>query len=600
MAEVFAATSPSGETVAVKRVLSALVVDEEFRAMFWDETCIMGQLEHPNIIRLLDYGKTEDTLFLALEYVDGPSVARFMRKAARDKIAPNLSAAVSIIAQLLAGLGYVHDVKNDAGEPLRIVHRDVSPGNVLLSSNGFAKLGDFGIVRSDFLARRTQPGELKGKIGYMSPEQAQGTPLDHRSDLFSAGIILAELLTLRPLFLGRSEFDTLNRTVQVDLSTWHRFNQAVPLPLRAVVERALHLEPKKRFSSADKMRAALLEAAYAVGLSAEQHHVTQALGDAHMLPEEERASGQRPVGGRAPPRPQKSSSSSASWSISTFPPAQNIGEAKTQKATISAHDQRWIGLQSFRRGRPIWRAEFRSGTLFEPLFAALRRVLSGGVEFTTGGRTLFLELQRGRVVAAHDSTGHKPLGQLLLEESIVSSGELSQAIATSRRLGIRLGEHLLLERRLREGVLNRLLKRQFHLRLADWLTVDEGRVAAFSHENGSGRESESAPDSVAQTVEALREGLSPEAVSLALRPVLGSAIFPSGVPLEVTQLGLTAAEARVLYTVLEGGALEGRPTRQVLEVVVSERLARRREGEFALLMGLSTGLIQAPGFGRRD
>src|SRR5690606_17950100 len=166
--------------------------------------------------------QTKDTLYLALEYVDGPSVARYLRKAARDKLAPKPSAAVSIIVQLLAGLGYVHAAVNRDGDPLNIVHRDVSPGNLLLSQLGQAKLGDFGIVRSEFLARRTQPGELKGKMGYMSPEQAEGFKVDRRSDLFSAGIILAELLTLRPLFLGKSEFDTLTRTVRSDLSTWHR------------------------------------------------------------------------------------------------------------------------------------------------------------------------------------------------------------------------------------------------------------------------------------------------------------------------------------------------------------------------------------------
>src|SRR5690606_10199245 len=116
--------------------------------------------------------------------------------------------------------------------------------------HGRVKLGDFGIVRSQAVMRRTQPGELKGKIGYMSPEQAMGEQVTHLSDLFSVGIIMAEFLTLRPLFLGKNEMQTLSRTVSVDLSTWHRYSQHVPLPLRAVVEGALHKDPAARFQSA--------------------------------------------------------------------------------------------------------------------------------------------------------------------------------------------------------------------------------------------------------------------------------------------------------------------------------------------------------------
>jgi serine/threonine protein kinase len=589
MAEVFLAASPRRPLVAVKRVLPGLAVDEEFRAMFWDEACIMAQLAHPNVVRLFDYGEADETLYLALEYVDGPSVARYLRKAARDKFDPNISAALSIVTQLLTGLEYVHGAASLEGKPLNIVHRDISPGNVLLTRSGQAKLGDFGIVRSEFLARRTQPGELKGKIGYMSPEQAEGLKVDCRSDLFSAGIILAELLTLRPLFLGKSEFDTLTRTVKSDLSTWHRFSEPLPEALRAVTERALAKNPAERFTTAREMKEALVQVALLLGIEIECRDVAEELIRVGLTTRDEGLSGERPRVDIHLPGPSPVTST-------TVRPGE--GRVRiSEPAPVSERDSRWVGLPAFRRGRGVWRAEFRGTNLMSHLFAALRRVTTGGVELTFGSKELYLEVVRGRIVAAHDGSsglGFLPLGKLLVDEGALDESNLEATVTASRVQGVRLGEYLLSEGRIREGVLDRLLARQFRARLGDWVLVQSGRVAALVLEEDARRDPDFVPDSIPQVVEALREAYTAEGLSLAVAPFLNSSILPACGCTDPVQFGLTSAEWRVLKTVLEGGVLEGRRTSDVLREVVDERLARRREAEFALLVGLSSGILHAP------
>jgi serine/threonine-protein kinase len=241
MAEVFSAESARFGQIALKRILPGLAQDADFADMFWDEARMTSRLNHPNIVRILDYGRIDGQLYMALEYVGGPTLARVLRKAARVKTPLGLSVLLGIVVDLLDALHYVHTARDERGTALGIIHRDVSPGNVMLTGEGEVKLADFGIIRSEAVMRRTQPGELKGKMGYMSPEQALGGTVTARSDLFRVGIILAEFLTLRPLFLGKNEMHTLSRTVAVDLATWHRYKESIPQELQAIVERALHL-----------------------------------------------------------------------------------------------------------------------------------------------------------------------------------------------------------------------------------------------------------------------------------------------------------------------------------------------------------------------
>jgi len=199
MAEIFKAKS-FGEAgferlVAIKRILPSVAEDHEFITMFVDEAKLAGQLTHPNIAQIFELGKVNETYFIALEYVAGRDLrAVFERVKKRNERVP-IPMACYCVMKLCEGLDYAHNKKDAAGRNLDLVHRDVSPQNILLSWDGDVKLIDFGIAKAASKSSRTQAGILKGKFGYMSPEQVRGQKVDRRSDVFAAGIVLYELLT---------------------------------------------------------------------------------------------------------------------------------------------------------------------------------------------------------------------------------------------------------------------------------------------------------------------------------------------------------------------------------------------------------------------
>src|SRR5687767_3967016 len=194
MAEVFAAhrVGPHGfaKRVALKRILPQLAADRRLVAMFCDEARIQSQLSHPNLVQVLDFGEHDGQLFMVLEYVDGLSCSELIARVAARRTTVDVGPALYIVREVLEALEYVHSAVDERGRALGIVHRDVAPSNILLGKMGDVKLGDFGIVRSAAIDQRTAPGELKGKVGYCSPEQALGTRVDARSDLFSIGVVL--------------------------------------------------------------------------------------------------------------------------------------------------------------------------------------------------------------------------------------------------------------------------------------------------------------------------------------------------------------------------------------------------------------------------
>ena len=263
MAEVYLArrAGPHGfqKVVAVKRILPQLAQDADFVAMFIDEARVCARLAHPNIVQVFDFGEHDGELYMAMEYVDGTTAARLVRAAAAKGEDVPLEAAIYIVLSVLRGLDYAHNARDDENKPLALVHRDVSPGNVLIDRSGAVKLTDFGIARAAEIERRTDAGQLKGKLGYMSPEQVIGQELDARSDLFTAAIVLAELVMLRPLFSGPSEIDVLMRIRDADLQVIDRAGSRVPDDLKTILLRAMTRDRALRYPTAAAFAEALEE-----------------------------------------------------------------------------------------------------------------------------------------------------------------------------------------------------------------------------------------------------------------------------------------------------------------------------------------------------
>jgi hypothetical protein len=243
--------------VAIKRILPNIAEDDEFITMFIDEAKITVQLTHANVAQVFDLGKIGDSYFIAMEYIAGRDMrAIFDRGRKKGEPAP-IPMVCFMIGKMCEGLDYAHRKKDSAGQDLNIVHRDVSPQNCLISFEGEVKVIDFGIAKAANKATKTQAGILKGKFGYMSPEQVRGMPLDQRSDVFACGVVLYEMLTGERLFVGDSDFSVLEKVRQVDILPPTSYNKRIPEGLEQIVLKALAKDPEERYTYASDIADAL-------------------------------------------------------------------------------------------------------------------------------------------------------------------------------------------------------------------------------------------------------------------------------------------------------------------------------------------------------
>jgi CheY-like chemotaxis protein len=274
MAEIFLAAGPDplGERrlVILKRILPDLREREEFIHMFLDEARISASLAHPNIAQVYELGKQGDELFMAMEFVAGQSLASIQRRSKRLKRPIPIGFAALVGRQLCQALDHAHNFRQNDGERSPIIHRDVSPTNVMVTYDGQVKVIDFGVAKATGSLSRTQTGNIKGSRGYMSPEQARGAPLDARSDIFSSGIVLHELLTGKLLFLKESELLTFRGILRDDIPSPIAANPGVPRALSDVVMTSLQRPVDARFKSAQDMARAIAVAVPALMFTREQ------------------------------------------------------------------------------------------------------------------------------------------------------------------------------------------------------------------------------------------------------------------------------------------------------------------------------------------
>jgi serine/threonine-protein kinase len=263
MAELFKATLTGehgfAKLVAIKKILPHLATDHSFVEMFIDEARITAQLDHRHIVQVFELGTDADTPYIAMQYVDGLDVLALLRECARSQIRLPPDLAALIARDVLDALDYAHHALDASGRPLGIIHRDISPGNVLLSWRGDVKLTDFGIARAAERRHKTEAGTLKGKYGYMSPEQVSGSEVDARSDLFSVGILLAEMVMARRLFTSTNDLDILLMVRDARLDRLHKYAAEFPIELRVLTTKALQRRPEDRWQSAAQFRDALDE-----------------------------------------------------------------------------------------------------------------------------------------------------------------------------------------------------------------------------------------------------------------------------------------------------------------------------------------------------
>jgi len=261
MAEVFKAKTYSHggfeNLLVIKRILPHLGEDQEFVDMFIDEAKVSVALQHANIVHLYDFGRIGDDWFMAMECLDGKDVRSILRQLARKRRFLPIEYAIYVASEACKGLEFAHRKTDLQGRPYGIVHRDVSPSNLLVAYEGDVKVADFGIAKAQFSSLDTVGGVLKGKYEYMSPEQASGRSMDARSDLFSLGIILHEMLTGRRLFKTGSEFTTLERIKTCEVAPPSYVNARVPEALDRIVMKALARLPEDRYQSAGEMGQAL-------------------------------------------------------------------------------------------------------------------------------------------------------------------------------------------------------------------------------------------------------------------------------------------------------------------------------------------------------
>jgi serine/threonine-protein kinase len=326
-------------TVAIKRLHAHLAKDPEFTAMFLDEARLAARIRHPNVVSTLDVGASKGELFLVMDYVHGESLAQLLRNV--DRIPIGITG--NLISGMLQGLHAAHEARSDRGEPLGIVHRDVSPPNLLVGMDGAPRLVDFGVAKAMGRVTTTRGGEIKGKIAYMAPEQVLGKHVTRQTDVWGAGAVLWQMLTGQRLFRQTNDAETLFKIVAAEVSPPSAVVPGIPREVDDVVLRALQKDPDDRFESAQEMAVACEKALPIVSQREVAEWMLRVAGE-RLSPLADRVAEIESLSGEVAPIP----------SLPPLPPMQNPYEIKSvvpldpEASTLAPP----VGTKSSRRLKP--------------------------------------------------------------------------------------------------------------------------------------------------------------------------------------------------------------------------------------------------------
>ncbi len=263
MAEVFLgeALSMQGfkKQVAIKRVLPHLAQNKSFIRMFLDEARLGARLNHANIVTVFDIGAADNTYFIVMEFVDGANLKALLETLRKLRRRPEPKEIMYIAMEICRGLSHAHDLRDENGTLLNIVHRDISPPNILLTKGGEVKVTDFGLAKATTQLEKTDPGVVKGKFSYLSPEAAMSKEVDARADLFAVGIVIWEALAGRRLFLGESDYETVKKVQRAEVPKLSEVSVVVDSALQVFLDKAMARDRDERFSSAREMGDAIAE-----------------------------------------------------------------------------------------------------------------------------------------------------------------------------------------------------------------------------------------------------------------------------------------------------------------------------------------------------
>ncbi|EAU69233.1 serine/threonine protein kinase [Stigmatella aurantiaca] len=327
--------------LVVKRLLPHLSEEEEFIQMFLDEARIAALLNHPNIAQIYELGDVDGIYFIAMEYVHGEAIAEVNKRAIQRKGLMPLALKCRVIADAAAGLDAAHHARSPSGRKLALIHRDVSPQNVLVGFNGCVKIIDFGVAKAAGKLAQTVVGTIKGKHAYMSPEQARGEPLDHRSDVFGLGTVFYELLTQTRLFKRDSELATLKAVVGAKVAPPSEVTPGIPKALDALVLKALARNRDERFATAGELQLAIEDFLVKHQLPGTTAHLAAFMRELYAEELEEEFSNEPTIiaydprltaGRKAPPSGEEPSGPTTAVPTPKAPAAKSVPPARVPKS----------------------------------------------------------------------------------------------------------------------------------------------------------------------------------------------------------------------------------------------------------------------------